>query len=286
MAARQKLAKDALMKALRLRRDKGFGLALPVCVYDLANDMGMEVRFMDLPSLEGIYSKWPQPVIVVSSLRPPGRQAYTVGHELGHHVYGHGFRIDELLADDDAEPVDDEEFLANCFAGFLLMPKAAVARAFTCRGWNPTSSTAVQVFTIAGWLGVGYETLITHMAASLGLLSYPQSRALRKTTPKEIKAALLGMPCQENLVVVDPSWSERAIDLHVGDFVLATPGVVSEKRCIGPVRTDDHRTLLQALAPGLGRICHPDSGWSSFVRVSPRGYIGRGIFRNEEEVED
>jgi hypothetical protein len=96
MARRRQLAKDALMKALRLRRKMGISLEAPVCVFDLANEMGIEVRFVDVPSLEGIYSKWPEPVIIVSSLRPPGRQASTGGHELGHHEYGHGFCIDEL----------------------------------------------------------------------------------------------------------------------------------------------------------------------------------------------
>jgi hypothetical protein len=287
MTPRRQLAKDALMKALRLRRGNGLSPEAPVCVYDLANDLGVEVRFMDLPSLEGVYSKWPEPVIVISSLRPSGRQAYTSGHELGHHVYGHGFRIDELLADDEAKSVlDDEEFLADCFAGFLLMPKGAVVKAFACRGWNPASSTPVQVYTVAGWLGVGYETLITHMRVSLGLLNYTQAKSLRKTSPKEIKTRLLGMACQENLVVVDPWWSERAIDLEVGDFVLGMPGAISEKPCIRPVRGDGDGTILQAVAPGLGRICQHDSGWSGFVRVSRRGYVGRGIFRHEEEVGD
>src|SRR5262245_22540028 len=239
MTPRRRLAKDALMKAMRLRQDKGLGREAPVCVYDLASDMGIEVRFMDLPSLEGVYSKWPEPVIVISSLRPPGRQVYTCGHELGHHVYGHGFCIDELLADDEAEPVKDEEFLADCFAGFLLMPKALVVKAFACHGWNPASITPVQVYTVAGWLGVGYETLITHMGASLGLLGSAQAKALRKTSLKEIKSRLLGMPCQENLVVVDPCWSERAIDLQVGDFALAMPSVISEKARISPIRGDD-----------------------------------------------
>lgn len=286
MAPRRRLAKDALMKALRLRRDRGISPEAPLCPYDLADDLGIEVRFMDLPSLEGVYSKWPEPVIVVSSLRPPGRQVYTCGHELGHHVYGHGFRIDELLADEDSEPVEDEEFLANCFAGFLLMPKGAITSGFTSRGWNPESSTPMQVYTVAGWLGVGYETLVTHLRASLGLLNSARAKSLRKISPKSIRAELLGRACQGNLVVVDPWWSGRAIDLQVGDLVLAMPRALSEKPCIDLVRSDHQGTLLQAVLPGLGRICHPDSGWSAFVRVSRRGYVGRGIFRHEEEVED
>jgi Zn-dependent peptidase ImmA (M78 family) len=64
----------------------------------LAEQEGVEVRFSALPSAEGIYSPG-KPVIVVSSLRPAGRQAYTGAHELGHHIYGHGEQFDELVED-------------------------------------------------------------------------------------------------------------------------------------------------------------------------------------------
>lgn len=274
------------MKALRVRRNMGIGLKTPVCVFDLANEMGIEVRFVDAPSLEGIYSRWPEPVIIVSALRPAGRQAFTGGHELGHHEYGHGFCVDELLADNDVEPVKEEEFLANCFSGFLLMPKAAVVRAFTCRRWDVAECSPLQMYTIAGWLGVGYETLITHMRASLGLLSLAQAEALRKTSPKDIRARLMGKSCQENVVAVDCWWADRAIDLQVGDFVLAMPKVISERCCIRLVRRDEKSSVFRAEQPGLGRICEPESGWSAFVRVSRSNYVGRGIFRHEEEVED
>lgn len=286
MAARRRLVKDALMKALRLRRDRGIGLEVPVCPFDLANDLNIEVRFLDLPSLEGVYSKWPEPAIIVSSLRPPGRQVFTCAHELGHHIYGHGFCIDELLADGEKEPFKEEEFLVNCFAGFLLMPKKAVTKGFTIRGWSPETCTPIQVYTVAGWLGVGYATLIMHLRTSLGLLNPAGAKSLSKTSPKEIKGDLLGKACQENLVVVDPWWSGRAIDLQVGDWVLAMPGAISEKPCVDLVRSDHRGTLFQAVLPGLGRVCNHDTGWSAFVRVSRRGYIGCGIFRHEEEVKD
>lgn len=285
-AARCRLAKSALIKALRLRRDMGLALTTPVCPYDLAGEMGVEVRFVDLPNLEGAYSKRPEPVIVLSSLRPPGRQAYTCAHELGHHVYGHLLHVDEPLVTEETEPVEDEEFLADCFAGFLLMPKAAVGKAFACRGWNPARSTPVQVYTVAGWLGVGYETLVTHLRTSLRLLNYGQAKRLGKTSPKEIRTQLLGKACEENVVLVDPWWSDRAIDLQVGDLILAMSGTVSEQQCVDLVRAERRRTVLQAITPGLGRVCHPDSGWSAFVRVSRRGYVGRAIFRHGGEAED
>jgi hypothetical protein len=47
------------------------------------------------------------------------------------------------------------------------MTKAAVVRGFADRGWQAATATPQQVYTVAGWLGVGYEALVTHMQASL-----------------------------------------------------------------------------------------------------------------------
>src|SRR5205809_1109548 len=112
---RRQLAKQGLFKAARVRRAERVRSDAPVCVYDLAEQMGVEVWFDALPSLEGMYSKTPRPVIVLSSLRPLGRQTYTSGHELGHHVFSHGFRIDQYLPGGPMAQNEDDEFLVDCF---------------------------------------------------------------------------------------------------------------------------------------------------------------------------
>jgi Zn-dependent peptidase ImmA (M78 family) len=285
MATRRSLARDAMTRAYRLRRKAGIALDVPVCVFDLITDLGVDLWFKAIPGMEGMYCKDPGPAIIVSSLRPPGRQAYTGGHELGHHAYGHGTRIDELLEEGEQDD-SEEEFLADCFSCFLLMTKAAVERGFSDHGWRPATATPLQVYTVANWLGVGYEALVTHMQVSLGLLERRRADILRKTSPKKIKADLLRTNCPENLVVADDCWQERAIDIQVGDWVLATPGVVAEKACIAVVRNELFGTVLRGTAPGLGRITHRESGWSSFVRVSRKEYAGRGRFRHLEEIAD
>jgi hypothetical protein len=255
-------------------------------VYDLAEQLGVEVWFDALPSLEGMYSKTPRPVIVLSSLRPPGRKTYTGGHELGHHVFGHGFRIDQYLADGPLGQYEDDEFLVDCFSGFLLMSKAAVERAFSERQWNPTTATPAQFYTVAGWLGVGYETLLFHMRANLGLLTSARERSLGRVAPKTIRADLLGTECPEHLVVADTAWADRAIDIQAGDYVLCPRGTVVEGSCAavtGGTLTD---TVARGISPGLGRLVHPGVGWASFIRVSRQGFTGRARFRHEPEVEE
>src|SRR5437762_13235377 len=96
MERRKQLVMNAMAAALKVRRAAGITLWAPVCVYDLADQLEVEVRFVDIPSMEGMYYKNNLPAIFVSSLRPAGRQAFNCAHELGHHIFKHGSRIDKM----------------------------------------------------------------------------------------------------------------------------------------------------------------------------------------------
>jgi hypothetical protein len=77
-----------------------------------------------------------------SARRPLPRRAYNCAHELGHHAFGHGSSIDELREDAKAQPWEDpKEFLADTFAGFILMPIIGLRRAFSVRGLTPETAT-------------------------------------------------------------------------------------------------------------------------------------------------
>src|SRR4051812_35560471 len=105
------------MAALRLRRSHALAPEQVIDPVDLALAEGLDVRFEALKSVEGIYAPDVR-AIILGSLRPRGRRAFNCAHELGHHVFGHGFRVDELLAGavDDEREGDDAEFIANRFA--------------------------------------------------------------------------------------------------------------------------------------------------------------------------
>jgi Zn-dependent peptidase ImmA (M78 family) len=126
---RRDLALDALGQALKLRSEMGIKPQAPAPVFDVIDRLGIKLSFIPIPSLEGVYQGQPNPVILVSSDRPPGRQAYTGAHELGHHVYGHGVAVGAASGEVGQEPPESagpEEYLADRFAGFFLMPKTAV----------------------------------------------------------------------------------------------------------------------------------------------------------------
>jgi Zn-dependent peptidase ImmA (M78 family) len=283
---RKQLARESLNAALQLRAKMGKDLIGPICIYDVAEEAKLEVRFADIPSLEGMYSNFPKPAIVVGSERPVGRRVYTCAHELGHHVFGHGTRIDELRPEDEAAaPFEPEEFLAQTFAGFLLMPKLAVCNAFAERGWKPIQCNEEQAYRIANLFGVTYTGLLHHMSVSLGLIPRESAQHLMQTKLKEIRRKFISEE-KRSLILVDTFWKGRPIDLEVEDLVIVPPGSSFEGSCLRGVGEQKSGKILEAVAPGHGRFTESSSGWASFVRVSRRNYAGRSIYRHLEEVND
>lgn len=278
---RRELAWQALNKALRVRQQHGVDVTEAVDVFDFVASRDIEVRFMDIPSLEAMYVKAERPNILISSHRPPGRRVFNCAHELGHHLFDHGTKIDEYLEAGQRQQgrVDPEEFIADRFASYFLMPKTLVAHAFHCRGWSPATSSPLHFYTIAGWLGVGYSTLIYQMRDSLGLLGRSKAAELLKRSPKELRAQLLGQSEQRHLTIVDLHWKDRAIDTHVEDLILAPPDTSFEGDCVQLVPYHGEGALYQAVIPGIGRFVHLRSGWATYVRIAKQNYIGRSIYR-------
>ena len=274
-----------MLAALRTRQAVGFGLDHAVCIYDLAGKLGVEVRFVDLPSMEGMYSPAPSPTIIISSLRPPGRRAFTCAHELGHHRWGDGEEIDELLEQWDRPRFDAKEFKADCFAGTLLMPKMAVSKAFAVRGWRLEESSPAQVYLVAGYFGVGYTTLIHHLRSALQILPKERAQALLRVRPRNAQSLLLGLQMPHRVVEVDAHWIGRAVDVEVEDLIFVRSEAKSEGTCIEPSLDVENGRFFRAARPGIGRL-EISTAWSAFVRVSRREYVGRSMYRHLEEADD
>lgn len=218
---RKNIARKAVADALRMRKRAGNNLDESVCVYDLAQRLGVEVRFLDIPSMEGMYCNSGKPHIILSSLRPPGRRAFTCAHELGHHSRGDGMQVDELVEQwGRYRRFDPKEFAADCFAGALLMPKMAVEKAFALREWPIRECTPDQVYVISNYFGVGYTTLIHHLSIALLLIPRPHADRLLKIKPRQARALALGWETSETVWIVDAYWTGRPIDIEVDDLVL------------------------------------------------------------------
>jgi len=285
MTIKVELAREAYKAAIQERRDAGVSPASSICVFDLIYKRGVEVRFQNISSMEGLYYNDGKPLILVSSCRPRGRMAFNCAHEYGHHVFGHGNRIDEVLDSTLEQKWDPDEFLAECFAGFFLMPKLAVCKAFASRGWNVTQCTPEQVFIISRYMGTGYSSLLSHMYRSLKIISQPHFEYLSNITPKSLKSKLLGFEHTGEVIVFDKNWEQKPIDLCIGDILIAPQNSIIDGACIERVDICPSGSVYRAFAQGLDRMQDKEGEWASHVRVSRPFFEGLVQYRHFPEVE-
>lgn len=218
---RSKIARVAARRALELRKEMNVSPVDPIDAISFAEGLGLHVRIKNIPSMEGFYTNCP-PTILVTSERSSGRMAFNVGHELGHHVYGHETFTFDLTVDDNLSFNTNviEEMEANYFSGFLLMPNRAVRSELAKRGWCAEDMKPEQAFRLSSIFGVSYAAIVQHMRFSLSMLPGSVADNLLKVPPSTIKESLLGEECPKDLIVVDDQWGCRPVDLRVGDLLL------------------------------------------------------------------
>jgi Zn-dependent peptidase ImmA (M78 family) len=285
--SRKNLARQALIRALEIRQKLNIPTHYPLDIYSVCEQLNVTVQFINIPSGEGIY--WREDSeerIFISAQRPLPRRAFTCGHELGHHLFNHGSTMDELEESTGRSQFDPQEFLADCFSGFLLMPKLAVESAFSSRSWTPATATPLQIFTIACSFGVGYNTLIDHMAYSLQLIMQAKAKELKKSNPKIIRQELLGKPSANSLMIVDKEWLLKTIDVEVGYQLLLPKTVQFEGDAISFQADLEQGQLFGANRQGIVRVHCSKSDWSAFIRVARSEYKGFSQYRHSEESDD
>ena len=165
----------------------------------------------------------------------------------------------------------------------LLMPPRAVKDAFRSRGYQPATCSPLQAYIISGQLGVGYGTLIEHLRSSLRLITAERATKLLKTTPKQIREAILGKDRARHLVIADRAWTKVAIDLQVGDMAILPHEVNIEGRCANVVGPCESGLIVTGTRPGIARAESSDGLWAVFVRVSRQNFKGRSIYRHMED---
>jgi Zn-dependent peptidase ImmA (M78 family) len=284
---KQTLAQEAMHKSIEVRTQTGFDLTSPICIYGLCDQLNVKVRFVDISSMEGMYYKEEKPLIFLSALRPFPRRAFTCAHELGHHIFGHGLRVDELIEESEkSKDFNPDEFLVNCFAGFLLMPTLGVRKAFASRGWDVACATPIQIFTIACYFGVGYETLIKHMTYALKMLDRTQASSLIKVKPKTIRQQILKYSSSDPLIIADEHWTIPTIDAEVGSQLLLPNTAEAANQIITFQEDSPNGRLFRATRPGIVRVYCRDTKWAVFVRVARHQFVGLSQYRHLEEPED
>jgi Zn-dependent peptidase ImmA (M78 family) len=282
--SRRTLATQAMQAATEARAKVKLDQTSPICIYGLCEKLGVTVRFNNI-NMEGMYQRGTPPRIHLSARRPLPRRAYNCAHELGHHVFGHGSSIDELREDAKSHPWEDpKEFLADTFAGFILMPIIGLRRAFSIRGWAPETATPSQVFTIACDFGVGYATLVTHLSAGVNLISRSRASVLQRATPKALRTEILGALVPELLIVADGRGAAPTLDAEVDTLLLLPLGTEVTGSGLSFERDLESGRLFRSVKPGIfqGRA----NDWTVFVRIAPNGYVGLAQYRHLEEDSD
>ncbi len=282
---RKNLSRQAITQATRYRLKYQKTHTAPIDPIQLAEKNGCEVRFMSLASLEGMYSPEPRPTIIVGSQRPAGRRNFTCAHELGHHIWGHGMRLDELTSSN-GHGKNPDEFIVDTFAGHLLMPQLAVHNIIKRKSLNVHNITPEQIYILASYFGVGYSTIINHFTWGLNILNRSKSEELLNTHPKTIKARYNVEPSQE-IVFVDQYWHNRSADLEVGDTLLLLNNITLESedhfQYIG--KTSQY-SIWRTVTPGYTRGIDDNSDWAINIRVARKWYEGLARFRFYAEIDE
>ncbi len=107
-------------------------------------------------------------VILLNSAQYQPRIHFTAAHELGHHVLGHGSRLDLDIYSSPQQPEKD----ANAFAAQFLMPAASLKASTPIKGADGT-----KVLRLAIKFGVSYEAMANRLN-NVGVISKLQRQEL------------------------------------------------------------------------------------------------------------
>lgn len=251
-----------------------------ICPFNLAEAMGFDVRFVKIPSFEGMYLA-DEGMILVAAERPEGRKRFTCAHEIGHHVLGHGTVIDEIIESGSDKEIEKE---ADFFASMLLMPSSAVKRAAGAIGLDLSSPAPADLYILSRYLGTSYAGLLTQIHFNLKSISGHAYRSLKDVSVKSIKNSIYAGHGGGEIFVVGDWWKDKSIDMVVGDHIVSREPLEIEGETVADKVIEADRYVLVAKKPGIAKITNAN-GWCSFVRVSRKGYAGMNQYRHEEEAE-
>ncbi len=290
MIDRSLIARTATRAAFQARRSLAIPRDMPVNAFDVAESLGVEVRFVDAPSLEGMFSREPHPLIVLPSRahRPLGRLAYTCAHELGHCLLGHGERVDKLV-DSPLPSRSPEEYAADVFAAALLMPRPTIISAFERRRIRIDSATPKELFTISCELGVGLSALINQISLGLSICNNVWRKQMLRHSPKSIRHDLIGTSLQQ-LVIIDNSFAGPSIDVEISEVLLTETNVITfmnsgQAQVRVEPAIESNYDMYTSSSPGIVDVRIDKQQIQ--IRVSRKGYVGphRNRFLRDPEAE-
>lgn len=277
--------RQPLFKAQEFRSELGLGTSVPISAVEASLRLGIQVQIRSLPSVEGLYSRSnPGPLIILGNQRSIGRQSFNCAHELGHHAFGHQSAVDPRTENREAQT--PEERMANAFASHFLMPQVGIMKAFKARGLNPKAPEPLDVYRVANYFEVGYGTLANHLHYTMKEIQRDRLEELLKVQPKHIRQQFVRSDEICELIIVDEHWTERPIDLRVGDYILAPSQSKFEGVGLSLEHEGPEGMIFVAKKQSVGRLVNERLEWAQFVRASNRLFDGLADYRHLERDED
>jgi len=279
------IAVNGIKRADALREELGLNMFQPINIYDTCKNLELDVRFFRI-NMEGMYISSDDPTkarIVLSSLRPFSRKVFTCAHELGHHLYGHGSKIDMIQEGGSEEDnYNEEERVVDIFASALLMPIAGIQLEFKKRNWDLKTATPIQFFTISSVFGVGYSTLIYNCTLNR-LISRAKSNELSKYSPSNfLKDIIKGEKRTGHLKIIDSKYKQSTVDTEVSGYLYVPKGIELEGNHLTNVSETKNGVCYQAVKPGVLRAYNKVNDQSYFIRIQNFEYEGISEYRHLE----
>ena len=263
----------AILEADKLRMQRGYTMFQPVNVFDICMSMDVSVRFIDI-SMEGMYTSrenYTYPTIILSNQRPLPRRFFTCAHELGHHVFKHGDRIDEL-SDHEFSSKREEEILVDVFAAALLMPSIGIQAEFAKRHLKIGMATPTHFYAVASAFGVGYSTFVTNCRIH-NLINPAKEKELLKYSPAKLFKAITGLNDKAtHFKIIDGFSQLPVIDLEVSNYITLPASAKIEGNHLQECTRTTTGTVFVAKRPGIVRSVYANT--SSFIRIQNMNYVG------------
>ncbi|WP_183560886.1 ImmA/IrrE family metallo-endopeptidase [Mucilaginibacter sp. SP1R1] len=275
----------AILAADEVRMQIGASIYEPVNIFDICDELGLNVLFVDI-SMEGLYVKQEggsKNAILISCQRPFPRRVFTCAHELGHHSFSHGLKIDILeKSPDPTEKRDIDEYLVDLFAGSLLMPIAGLQAEAAIRNLSWRRITPLSLYKLCSVFGTGYTTLITHARAN-NLIDDVTAASLDKYGPAKILSDIFGSDTKKAYFkIIDEHAQLKVIDLEVGNYLVLPQHIEIEGDHLQKFKNTAVGVGYTAVKPGIVRAASRDGNFATFIRIQRYRYAGLAKYRHLE----
>ncbi|GEM88395.1 XRE family transcriptional regulator [Meiothermus granaticius] len=158
------------------------------------DDGGISGAFLNHPRLG-----W---CILVNTSVTPGRQVFTLAHELAHAIYHYGQRrLISRAETQDPEERSRERF-ANAWAAHFLVPGSALRQQLKRVCEDPSGITEYETFQLALFFRVSYSTLVYRLLGEGHIDDRHKDRLLVPSV--EDIAARLGLPPDDYIIPGKP----------------------------------------------------------------------------------